>query len=101
MDEGYLFNELDSLRKYGVSKNLPDYIPDNLNPSFELRPYQIDAFENYITWYEGPGRTYPAQSLFHMATGSGKTLIMAGLMLCLYKQGCRNSLFFVNLTNII
>ena len=101
MDERYLFNELDSLRKYGVSKNLPDYIPDNLNPSFELRPYQIDAFENYITWYEGPGRTYPAQSLFHMATGSGKTLIMAGLMLYLYKQGCRNFLFFVNLTNIV
>ena len=36
-----------------------------------------------------------------MATGSGKTLIMAGLMLYLYKQGYRNFLFFVNLTNIL
>src|SRR5690606_13803552 len=36
-----------------------------------------------------------------MATGSGKTLIMAGLMLYLYKQGYRNFLFFVNLSNIV
>jgi type III restriction enzyme len=36
-----------------------------------------------------------------MATGSGKTLIMAGLMLYLFKQGYRNFLFFVNLSNIV
>jgi type III restriction enzyme len=36
-----------------------------------------------------------------MATGSGKTLIMAGLILYLYEQGYRNFLFFVNSTNII
>jgi type III restriction enzyme len=36
-----------------------------------------------------------------MATGSGKTLIMAGLIIYLYEQGYRNFLFFVNSTNII
>src|SRR6266496_6841074 len=36
-----------------------------------------------------------------MATGSGKTLMMAGLILYLYQQGYRNYLFFVNSTNII
>jgi type III restriction enzyme len=36
-----------------------------------------------------------------MATGSGKTLIMAGLIIYLYQQGYRNFLFFVNSTNII
>ena len=36
-----------------------------------------------------------------MATGSGKTLIMAGLILYLYKKGYRNFLFFVNLSNIV
>ena len=36
-----------------------------------------------------------------MATGSGKTLIMAGLMLYLYEKGFRNFLFFVNSNNII
>ena len=36
-----------------------------------------------------------------MATGSGKTLIMAGLMLYLYKKGYHDFLFFVNLSNIV
>jgi type III restriction enzyme len=36
-----------------------------------------------------------------MATGSGKTLVMAGLMLYLYAKGYRNFLFFVNSNNII
>jgi type III restriction enzyme len=36
-----------------------------------------------------------------MATGSGKTMIMAGLMLYLYQKGYRNFLFFVNLSNIV
>ena len=39
--------------------------------------------------------------LFHMATGSGKTLVMAGAMLYLYEQGYRNFLFFVDSTNIV
>ena len=70
-------------------------------PSFELRPYQKQAFENFITHFESSNRPRPTQVLFHMATGSGKTLIMAGLMLYLYKQGYRNFLFFVNLSNIV
>ena len=41
------------------------------------------------------------QLLFHMAPGSGKTLIMAGAILYLYEQGYRNFIFFVNSTNII
>ena len=36
-----------------------------------------------------------------MATGSGKTLMMAGLILYLYEKGYRNFLFFVNSSNII
>jgi len=36
-----------------------------------------------------------------MATGSGKTLIMAANILYLYKIGYRNFIFFVNSTNII
>lgn len=97
----FLHNEMDTLRKYGNSVVLPSYIPDNLNPNFELRPYQKQAFENFITHFESSNRPKPTQVLFHMATGSGKTLIMAGLMLYLYKQGYRNFLFFVNLSNIV
>jgi len=97
----FLYEKIDALREYGSCAVLPSYIPENLNPSFELRPYQKQAFENFITHFESSNRPKPTQVLFHMATGSGKTLIMAGLMLYLYKQGYRNFLFFVNLSNIV
>ncbi|WP_295093049.1 DEAD/DEAH box helicase family protein [Ruminococcus sp.] len=97
----FLYEKLDILRENGYTATLPNYILENLNPGFELRPYQKDAFENFITHFEGKNCPKPTQVLFHMATGSGKTLIMAGLMLYLYKQGYRNFLFFVNLTNIV
>lgn len=97
----FLYEKIDALREYGSAAVLPSYIPENLNPNFELRPYQKQAFENFITHFESGNRPKPTQVLFHMATGSGKTLIMAGLMLYLYKQGYRNFLFFVNLSNIV
>jgi len=79
-----------------------DEIVQNLNPKFELREYQKEAlgrFEFYFNGYQK--RQYPAQLLFHMATGSGKTLIMAANILYLYKLGYRNFIFFVNSVNII
>ena len=97
----FLYEKLDSLREYGNTAVLPAYIQENLNPKFELRPYQKLAFENFITFFESSNCPKPTQVLFHMATGSGKTLIMAGLMLYLYKKGYRNFLFFVNLSNIV
>lgn len=97
----FLYEKMDTLREAGLIRELPSYIQNNLNPCFELRPYQKKAFENFITYFEGNFRQKPSQTLFHMATGSGKTLIMAGLMLYLYKQGYRNFLFFVNLSNIM
>ena len=97
----FLYEKINALREYGSSAVLPSYIPENLNPNFELRPYQKQAFENFITHFESSNRPKPTQVLFHMATGSGKTLIMAGLMLYCYKQGYRNFLFFVNLSNIV
>lgn len=98
----YLYEQIELAKNFGAYKELPKYIPDNLNPSFELRPYQKDAFCNFITYFENEALCRkPTQTLFHMATGSGKTLIMAGLMLYLFKQGYRNFLFFVNLSNIV
>ena len=43
----FLYEKIDALREYGSSATLPSYIPENLNPNFELRPYQKQAFENY------------------------------------------------------
>jgi len=95
----YLYDKMLVRREDKTIKPVPKYIAANLN--FELRPYQREAFENFVTHFESNNRLKPTQVLFHMATGSGKTLIMAGLMLYLYKQGYRNFLFFVNLTNIV
>ncbi len=97
----FLHEKIEVLRENGYASDMPAYIPENLNSLFELRPYQITAFENFITHFENPKCPHPTQALFHMATGSGKTLIMAGLMLYLYKKGYRNFLFFVNLSTIV
>jgi type III restriction enzyme len=83
---------------------VPNHITDNLKPEFGLRPYQIEAFQRFILCdsedFEGKPKR-PFHLLYNMATGSGKTLIMAGLMLHLYQKGYRNFLFFVNSNNII
>jgi type III restriction enzyme len=86
------------------SKLVPDYIISNLNPNFDMRPYQKEAFgrfEFFLDTYPNKPKNKPLNVLYHMATGSGKTLIMAGEILTLYKRGYRNFLFFVNSTNII
>jgi len=83
---------------------IPLNITTNLNPKFPLREYQSNAFRYFINYLEEdfPGKNkFNKQVLFHMATGSGKTLVMAGLIMDLYSKGYRNFLFFVNSTNII
>lgn len=83
-------------------KSIPDYIASNLRREFPLRGYQRNAIRNFISFYEDPSlKTSPTHVLYQMATGSGKTLLMASLILYLYKQGFRNILFFVNANNII
>ena len=98
----FLYEKIDTIREIGAVAEIPSYIQENINPRFELRPYQIGAFENFITYFENENMCHkPTQTLFHMATGSGKTMIMAGLMLYLYQKGYRSFLFFVNLSNIV
>jgi type III restriction enzyme len=104
MPELFLYQSLDAFSQFGVlKKEVPDSVKLNLNPKFELRKYQIEAFARFFYCYKNdfPNKVYPLHLLFNMATGSGKTLIMAGLILYLYEQGYRNYIFFVNSTNII
>ena len=84
-------------------KQIPLSIQQNLNPNFEMRPYQVDAFQHFLTYMEEEHelRQSPAHVLFQMATGSGKTMMMSGLILYLYEKGYRNFMFFVNSTTII
>jgi type III restriction enzyme len=81
---------------------VPEYIKDNIRDDYGERPYQKEAFARFVHYSElNPNRIRPTQLLFHMATGSGKTLIMAGAMLQLYKLGYRRFIFFVQSTSII
>ena len=85
-----------------LKQGVTTHIENNLNSKFELRPYQIEAFKRfdyYNTNY--PKKPKPIHLMFHMATGSGKTLIMAGLILDLYEKGYRNFIFFVHSKAII
>ncbi|WP_120920125.1 DEAD/DEAH box helicase family protein [Helicobacter pylori] len=76
---------------------LPTHITSNLKK--ELRDYQKQAIRNYLE----KRQSNPTQKhfMFEMATGSGKTLVMAGLILECYKQGYQNFIFFVNSTSIL
>ena len=97
----FLYETLDDLRRREAPQ-LPACIRENLNPRLPLRPYQEAAFQNFLLYWEQLRRPdRPCQLLFHMATGSGKTLVMAGLIAALYQRGYRNFLFFVNLTAIV
>ncbi|RVZ22807.1 DEAD/DEAH box helicase [Helicobacter pylori] len=76
---------------------LPTHITSNLKK--ELRDYQKQAIHNYLE----KRQSHPTQKhfMFEMATGSGKTLVMAGLILECYKQGYQNFIFFVNSASIL
>lgn len=103
MNNQYLYEKLDVLKQINLLKDLPEYIVSNLNENIDLRDYQEEAFRYFITYYENPDlvKNKQVHTLFHMATGSGKTVMMAGLILYLYMQGYRKFLFFVNQTSII
>lgn len=84
---------------------LPEYFETGMTPTKHLRPYQEDCMRYFLT-YMNPenifeGKPFRPHLLFHMATGSGKTMIMALAMLYLYEQGYRNFLFFVSSNNIV
>lgn len=75
---------------------IPNFITHNL--SRELREYQAQALKHFLLQRKNPRTNH---LMFNMATGSGKTLMMAALMLWCYKNGYRNFVFFVNSLNII
>ena len=77
---------------------MPSYISENLK--HELREYQVKALQNFL-YYLNEFDVNPKHLLFHMATGSGKTMLIASTILELYARGYRNFLFFVNTQNII
>ncbi|MFJ7935545.1 DEAD/DEAH box helicase family protein [Sporosarcina sp. NPDC096371] len=92
----------DEFSKIFVSPpDIPQYVPDNLN--HELRPYQEQALRHFMfTQQSDKADIAFNHQLFHMATGSGKTLVLAACILNLYKEhGYRNFLFFADSDAIV
>jgi len=106
MAEQYMFETLKS-RAYDldISKIKPSdyqYITDNIK--YTLFDWQRQSIENFLTFQkikEAEQNVNATHLMFNMATGTGKTLIMASLILYYYKQGYRNFIFFVNQNNIV
>lgn len=85
---------------------VPSYITENLR--YPLYEWQKKALENFLVHEQllenksKNGEAVPPNHLmFNMATGSGKTLVMAALILYYCKQGFRNFIFFVNQNAIL
>ncbi|MSB11627.1 DEAD/DEAH box helicase family protein [Finegoldia sp. BIOML-A1] len=99
----FLYEDMQSLSRFNSLEEMPEIIENGLSKNIVLRDYQKEAFKYFITYMEKESLSKNKQihTLFHMATGSGKTVIMAGLILYLYTKGYRNFLFFVNQTNIL
>lgn len=103
-DKNLLFDKLqesDRLGLFGKNYQNPSYIQDNLKDN--LRPYQAQALR-YLHYTQDNHEVirFYKHLLFNMATGSGKTMVMAGAMLYLFKQyGYQNFIFFVHTDAII
>jgi len=85
----------------GLEVEVPHYIEKNLTSRFNLRDYQEESISIFNHHLDGKLRKKPEHLLYHMATGSGKTLIMAANILELYKRGYNNFVFFVNRDTIV
>lgn len=98
----FIYETYDTVSKSGFKnfkEELPDYITQNLR--YPLRSYQQEALGRYLYYKNDDNRAIPEQVLYNMATGSGKTLLMAAIILEKFQQGERNFIFFVNNYNIL
>lgn len=95
MDKQNLSTKLANALEYNDIE-IPEYITQNLSKT--LRDYQVKALKYYLLQRQKPSTNH---LMFNMATGSGKTLIMAALMLECYKSGYRNFVFFAPYNNIV
>ncbi|UBX97191.1 DEAD/DEAH box helicase family protein [Mycoplasmopsis synoviae] len=100
MEKLFLHEEISVYKNFTDPIEVPEIILKGLSNKIVLREYQEEAFRNFIINFD-KSKNKQIHNLFHMATGSGKTIIMAGLILYLYTKGYRKFLFFVNQTNVL
>lgn len=94
----------ENLEKYtGKTIQIPEYVTQNLK--FDYRYYQKGAIENLLLVNDKSMPNLPdvddKHNIFHMATGSGKTMMMASVVLIMYKMGYRKFIFLTQSLNLI
>ncbi|EAF0603853.1 DEAD/DEAH box helicase [Listeria monocytogenes] len=97
----FLFEQYDNASKNGFinfEEGIPSYISQNL--AYDLRDYQKQGLGRYLHYFK-QNSSQREHLLFNMATGSGKTMMMAALIIEKFKQGERNFIFLVNNSNIV
>jgi type III restriction enzyme len=81
--------------------DIPRFITNNLK--YDFFDWQREAIENLL-YFDNPKsklQITPTHLMFNMATGTGKTMLMASTILYYYNKGYRHFIFFVNQNNII
>ena len=80
---------------------MPEFITKNLK--YDFFELQKSALENFLIFDRTSElddfpdlKNKPTHLLFNMATGAGKTMMMAALILYYFEKGYRHFLFFVN-----
>ncbi|MDK4564569.1 DEAD/DEAH box helicase family protein [Kingella kingae] len=112
MSNKILVNAIEEEKKFlrkRLSEKLaiPEFITHNLK--YDLFEWQREALENFLIFQDPQTeledfpeiKNRPTHLLFNMATGAGKTLMMAALILYYFDKGYRHFLFFVNQNNIV
>lgn len=99
-----LFNQFQQVDKLGLfhqNYQTPEYLKSNLKD--DLRSYQEEALR-YLHYAQSSNDADVRfkHLLFNMATGSGKTMVMAAAILYMFKEyGYQNFIFFVHTDAII
>ena len=95
------FQQIDNLGLFQSTYQTPEYLKNNLKD--DLRSYQEEAlrFMHYAQVHKEADVRFK-HLLFNMATGSGKTMVMAGAILYMFKEySYQNFIFFVHTDAII
>ncbi|WP_151868844.1 DEAD/DEAH box helicase family protein [Acinetobacter soli] len=95
------FQQVDRLGLFQGNYQTPEYLKANLKD--DLRFYQEEALR-YLHYGQSSHEADIRfkHLLFNMATGSGKTMVMAGAILYMFKEyGYQNFIFFVHTDAII
>lgn len=100
-------NERKAVKKYKPELlEMPEFVSKNLK--YDFFEWQKSALENFLIFDRTSElddfpdlKNKPTHLLFNMATGAGKTMMMAALILYYFEKGYRHFLFFVNQKNIV